>query len=68
MIYNIYNYRYNMFRGYPLEYGRDPGYTHRLFETVYGDVEYFRQVRPISYSPFLYLVLSSYFLIPIPIL
>ena len=35
---------YNIYRAYPLEYGRDPGYTHKLFEAVYGDVEYFRQV------------------------
>ena len=39
-------YGYNIYRGYPMEYGRDPGYTHKLFEPVYGDVEYFRQVGP----------------------
>ena len=46
---------YNIYRAYPKENGRDPGYTHKLFEAVYGDVEYFRQVNllrclPLSWS------------------
>ena len=39
---------YNIYRAYPKENGRDPGYTHKLFEAVYGDVEYFRQVNLLS--------------------
>merc|ERR550519_2505730 len=40
---------YNIYRAYPKENGRDPGYTHKLFEAVYGDVEYFRQTADCRY-------------------
>merc|ERR1719341_1997200 len=42
-------YGYNVMRGYPLTAGRDPGFTHKLFAAVYGDLEYYRQTADCRY-------------------